>query len=317
MRWSTSSSTRSGGCRISIKVGELLPSLRNGSNLSGRGLKIARNGKVIDPGSVNWGSTDPRLFEIYQPPGPGNALGIVKFLFPNKHAVYLHDTPSKALFNNAVRDYSHGCIRVRNPLKLAEVLFAKDRSWGEENISSMIEGGENRPVTLNRKIPVHITYFTAKIDAKGKLTTYKDPYGVDRRVIMALNGKVKQLMAEAAAEKSRIAEKNKFTVASSDDDPGLDSGNWFWGNSRKREAARRRDRSEEVSVRVERPRRKKAGLASLFDDDPPQAEVINVRTKTRAKLSSGGGQPKARVKLQKPKKKGPAGWALDVFNSGN
>ena len=101
----------------SIKVKELLPALaRNPAALSRQGLKVSYKGQEVDPTQIDWATTDIRALHVFQPPSGDNALGIVKFLFPNKHAVYLHDTPTKALFNQTRRTFSHGCIRVRNPV---------------------------------------------------------------------------------------------------------------------------------------------------------------------------------------------------------
>ncbi len=120
----------------SIKINELLPRLRGGGDpIGGRGLVMTRNGQYVDPWSVDWYGGDIRNYDIQQPPGPTNVLGVVKFLFPNKHAVYLHDTPTKNLFNASVRTFSHGCIRVRNPVRLAEVVMAEDKSWDAQQVT--------------------------------------------------------------------------------------------------------------------------------------------------------------------------------------
>lgn len=175
----------------SIAVNELLPGLRDGRNmLARRGLVAKRNGRYIDPWSIDWYSTDIRKFHIYQPPGPGNALGIVKFLFPNKHAVYLHDTPSKRLFNSASRAFSHGCIRVRNPVRLAELIMEHDRGWDAKQVRRKLRRGpENNQVKLEKAIPVHITYFTVAVNDAGELVTFRDVYGHEKRIEHALAGR--------------------------------------------------------------------------------------------------------------------------------
>jgi murein L,D-transpeptidase YcbB/YkuD len=105
----------------SIKVKELYPSLaRGGNSFERQGLRLTQNGRRIDPDDVDWDSTDIRRFDVYQPPGPGNALGVVKFAFPNKHLVYMHDTPTKHLFESTSRPFSHGCMRVRDPVRMAQ-----------------------------------------------------------------------------------------------------------------------------------------------------------------------------------------------------
>ena len=115
------------GVPDSIKTNELLPSLRRGGRvLAKQNLKIQLRGKDVDPTTIDWSRTDIRNFHVFQPPGNGNVLGVVKFWLPNKHAVYLHDTPSKSLFKSAARTFSHGCVRVQDPLRLAEVLLAEE-----------------------------------------------------------------------------------------------------------------------------------------------------------------------------------------------
>ncbi len=153
----------------SIKVRELWPSLARGGNYFEReGLRLSQNGRPIDPQSVDWSSTDIRRYDVYQPAGERNALGNIKFAFPNKHDVYMHDTPNKALFNEASRPFSHGCMRVRNPQRLAEILLAEDKGWDAGKIADLIaKGPENNEVKIDHPIPVHITYFTAWVDDKG------------------------------------------------------------------------------------------------------------------------------------------------------
>lgn len=175
----------------SIKVKELLPGLVKGSGIMEKqGLKIKFRGQDINPRSINWSTTDIRNYHVYQPPSRRNALGVVKFLFPNKHAIYFHDTPSKHLFKRKSRAYSHGCMRVRNPLKLAQVLLGPDKGWTGRRIRSLVnDGPKNNQIALNNKVPVHIVYFTARIDAKGQLSLFKDVYGHEERIQMGLDGK--------------------------------------------------------------------------------------------------------------------------------
>lgn len=178
------------GVPESIKIKELLPSLARGSDLSRNGLRLQRNGRDIDPTSVDWSTADIRNFHIYQPPGGGNVLGVVKFLFPNKHQVYMHDTPTKNLFSASQRTFSHGCMRVRNPVRLAEVVLGEDKGWGSDQIGKLIKSGpQNNNIELDRKIPVHVTYFTAWVDDDGKLQSSRDIYGHEKRIQLALDGK--------------------------------------------------------------------------------------------------------------------------------
>ncbi|WP_045837069.1 murein L,D-transpeptidase [Hyphomicrobium sp. 99] len=188
----------------SIKIKELLPSLRAGGDpLRRQGLVIERNGRKMDPYSVDWRSNDIRNFNVYQPPGGGNALGVVKFLFPNKHAVYLHDTPSKSLFNESTRAFSHGCMRVRNPVKLAEVILNKDKGWDPAMVQNLIaKGPEENEISLDQPIPVHVTYFTAWVADDGEVQTYGDVYGHEKRINLALQGRWNQI---AKADEKKVS----------------------------------------------------------------------------------------------------------------
>jgi murein L,D-transpeptidase YcbB/YkuD len=180
----------------SIKVKELWPSLaRGGTYFSRQGLRVSRNGRPIDPESVDWSSTDIRSFDIYQPAGESNALGNIKFAFPNKHDVYMHDTPNKNLFNETSRPFSHGCMRVRNPDRMAEILLGEDKGWDAARIKELIATGpENNEVQIEHKIDVHISYFTAWVDEKGELQTARDVYGHEKKISLALAGKWDQIV---------------------------------------------------------------------------------------------------------------------------
>ncbi|MFA6141275.1 MAG: L,D-transpeptidase family protein, partial [Hyphomicrobium sp.] len=179
----------------SIKVKEILPSLaRGGGYFHRQGMKLVRNGREIKASSVNWGRADIREYDIYQPSGPGNALGRMKFTFPNKHSVYMHDTQSKGLFGEAQRTFSHGCVRVKNPQRLAEVLLGIDKGWSAHEVDELLDGEpEELGVPLNQHIPVHIAYFTAQVDDGGEVTTEKDVYGHEKRITQALKGQWKDI----------------------------------------------------------------------------------------------------------------------------
>ncbi len=175
----------------SIKWKELQPQLaRNPGSLEKAGLRAAYNGKEVDPRSVDWTTTDLRAFHVFQPPGSGNALGVVKFLFPNKHDVYMHDTPQKPLFENSSRAYSHGCMRVRDPLKFAELLLAHDKGMTRAQVNQLAATGpENNEIRLTKKVPIHVTYFTAHVDDDGNLKTFADIYNHEKKVHLGLEGK--------------------------------------------------------------------------------------------------------------------------------
>ena len=120
--------------------------------------------------------------EIRQKPGPSNSLGQVKFLFPNNYNMYLHDTPAKSLFNEPNRAFSHGCMRVQEPFKLAQFLLRNDSSWDDEKINVAMNAGKERTVTLSQKVPVFIVYFTAFVDRDGKINFRNDIYERDNRL---------------------------------------------------------------------------------------------------------------------------------------
>jgi len=188
------------GVPDSIKVKELAPYLSGGggflffgggdtSVLTRQRLRVVYNGRPVDASSVNWGSVDIRRFTFLQSAGPHNVLGVVKFMFPNKHDIYMHDTPQRELFEKPVRTFSHGCIRVHNPGKLAELLLAEDKGWPAEQVRGLLAQGYNNEVPLQRQIPVHVTYFTAVVGEDGQISYFSDIYGHDNRVLAALGGK--------------------------------------------------------------------------------------------------------------------------------
>jgi len=181
----------------SIKIEEIRPYVREEASWFGGGgfntavfqrhnLRLKYNDEEIDPAVVDWNRVDIRSFDIYQPPGPDNVLGKVKFVFPNKHDVYMHDTPQKFYFAQAVRAESHGCMRVQNPDQLAAVLLKHDRGWSEARTEQAMEDGYDSHVALQQKIPVYITYFTLKVNDDGSLSSYGDIYGHDARMAAAL-----------------------------------------------------------------------------------------------------------------------------------
>ena len=184
-----------------IKMNEIAPVLRRSSSSSFWGgdsdpailrrhnLTVSYNGRPVNPSSVNWETADIRSFQFTQPPSNSNVLGVVKFRFPNKHDVYMHDTPERSLFSRAEKAFSHGCMRVQNPRRLAEVLLAEDKGWSSAQVGNAIAHNATQEVTLNKQIPVHVTYFTALVDDDGQLKTFSDIYGHDSRISAALDGK--------------------------------------------------------------------------------------------------------------------------------
>ncbi len=126
-------------------------------------------------------------YRLRQNPGPSNPLGRIKFLFPNKYSVYLHDTPNRGYFQRAQRNFSHGCIRVENPVGLAEFVLSPDPTWTDEKIRSAINRGKTQTVQLPEPVTVYILYFTAWAEEDGSVNFHKDIYGLDRVLQNALN----------------------------------------------------------------------------------------------------------------------------------
>jgi L,D-transpeptidase YcbB len=124
---------------------------------------------------------------VRQPPGPRNALGRLKIEMPNPHAIYLHDTPSQALFGRAVRAFSHGCIRTQNVRDFAAHLLRPTGDWDRDRIDDAIATGRNQTTRLAQPVPVYIAYFTAAATTDGDIVSYNDLYGRDAPVRVALN----------------------------------------------------------------------------------------------------------------------------------
>jgi murein L,D-transpeptidase YcbB/YkuD len=150
-------------------------------------MDLLYNGSPVSPWQVDWSqvSTTNFPFRVRQRPGPGNALGQIKFLFPNKHDVYLHDTPSKSYFQRSTRALSHGCVRVQNPMEFADALMANEPNISRASLEAMF-GSTERWVNPEHQIPVHLTYFTLRVDADGTIHSYGDVYGHNAKLIAAL-----------------------------------------------------------------------------------------------------------------------------------
>lgn len=146
-----------------------------------------RNGNIVDPAEIDWKSLSRGNFPytLVQRPGSWNALGQVKFMFPNKHAVYLHDTPSKYLFERAGRAFSAGCIRTQNPFDLAELLLAP-QGYDRQRIQEVLDSKQLTNIVLETPMPVLLTYFTARADPDGTVHFFDDVYERDGKVAEAL-----------------------------------------------------------------------------------------------------------------------------------
>ncbi|MCF8000566.1 MAG: L,D-transpeptidase family protein [Halanaerobiales bacterium] len=174
----------------SIAVEDKLPLIKeNIDYLFNNNYKVLRisEGKFeeADPKEINWEELDKDSFHYYlkQEPGPNNALGRIKFMFPNKYSVYLHDTPQKELFKKEERSFSSGCIRLEEPFKLAEYILKKNDMWEPKKIEEILSSEKETKIELSEKIPIHIIYMTAWVDDEGQLQFRDDIYSRDENLI--------------------------------------------------------------------------------------------------------------------------------------
>jgi murein L,D-transpeptidase YcbB/YkuD len=186
----------------SIVYNEYLPALQQDPTVLERmGLKVTYN----RDGSVH----------IYQPPGAANALGRIRFNFPNRFLVYQHDTPDKHMFAHDVRAYSHGCMRVQDPAKYAEALFNIARpseNWTADRVTRMFGSGE-QDIQLPVPIWVHLTYQTAFVDEAGKLQTRRDVYNIDSRTLAAIKSERGMIEPPQERKREEIASTGRRRVA--------------------------------------------------------------------------------------------------------
>jgi murein L,D-transpeptidase YcbB/YkuD len=174
-----------------ILAKDVLAGMKKGENtIARKGLTILdRQGRRVDPTAIDWATATAREFPytLRQPPGPDNALGRVKFIFPNEHAIFLHDTPSRELFSADQRTFSSGCIRIERPLELAEKLLEDQDGGSAAKIQQSIESGRSETVFLREPLPVLIVYWTVSVGASGELRYADDVYKLDIRVLRALD----------------------------------------------------------------------------------------------------------------------------------
>jgi len=176
------------GVPRSIIVKEYLPLLQRNPNAVSHLQVIDGSGRVVSRGAVNFASYSARTFPfgLRQPPSDSNALGKVKFMFPNVHNIYLHDTPAKNLFSHDVRAYSHGCIRLADPFDFAHAILAMQSDDPEGEFDAALKTKQETTVKLKETIPVHLVYFTAYPGARGQMTYRRDIYGRDAELARAL-----------------------------------------------------------------------------------------------------------------------------------
>jgi L,D-transpeptidase YcbB len=177
----------------SIAKEEIIANIKNDPDyLKKQNMKVLAgwdsNAEEIDPGTVDWSGIESEnlKYRFRQEPGPLNALGKIKFLLPNKFDVYLHDTPSKGLFSEEVRTFSHGCTRVEKPVELAEYLLQEDPAWSRGKIIALMEEGSEKTVRIPQPVNVHFLYLTAWVDEDDILQFRNDIYGRDKLLHEAL-----------------------------------------------------------------------------------------------------------------------------------
>ncbi len=185
----------------SIATEETLEKIRKDPNFFAKEnmkvFKAGPNGETVNPASVDWSSLSENNFpyRLRQEPGPRNPLGRIKFMFPNKHSVYLHDTSDPQLFRKERRGFSHGCIRIEKPMEMAEFVMRGSKEWSREKIAAVLKTKETTVANLPKPIPVHILYFTAWGNGDGTVHFLEDIYRRDERLDRALQPKAKPVRA--------------------------------------------------------------------------------------------------------------------------
>ena len=160
----------------------------NPAYVTERGFEIRdRNGDRVDPATIDWDSLSTNNFPytLVQRPGPYNAMGQIKFMFPNEYSVYLHDTPSRYLFAREARAFSAGCIRTERPIELAELLLGP-QGWDSARIQDVLDSGKLTNVVLETPMPVLLTYLTARVNDDGTLLFFPDVYERDAAIAAGL-----------------------------------------------------------------------------------------------------------------------------------
>ena len=168
---------------VSILKKEMLGDIQatGGASLDRGNYEVLVNDRVVASNAVDWVNVDTSQVRVRQRPGGGNALGNVKFMFPNQHSVYLHDTSSRSLFSQDARSLSHGCVRVFEPFAFANKLLTDEPDLTGDKIKAMV-GGEEKTLWLKVKPVVHLTYFTTVVEDDGRMTFRRDIYGHDQRM---------------------------------------------------------------------------------------------------------------------------------------
>lgn len=203
----------------SIKVHELQPNLRRGGSMFRQhGLRLeTKDGKPLDYHDIDWFSADIRDYEVVQPPGRKNVMGVVKFTFPSQHTIFMHDTIDKWMFGQKKRTLSHGCLRLRHPMRMAEKVLAEDKGWDAARVqSTMRDGPPSNEIVIDKKIPIHLVYFTAWVNDSGRVRTFADIYGHEKRITQALAGKWSEINVgrNHLAPVGAVSESSTFNTSS-------------------------------------------------------------------------------------------------------
>lgn len=172
----------------SIATKEYLPLFKKNPNAAGHMVLYDGRGRRVSRANIDFSTYNERNFpyDIKQPPSRRNALGLVKFMFPNKYNIYLHDTPAKNLFSREARDFSHGCVRLNDPFDFAYELLSKQEKNPEAVFQAKLKGGRETVVPLENPVPIHLIYRTAYTQAKGRIQFRRDVYGRDGKIWAAL-----------------------------------------------------------------------------------------------------------------------------------
>ena len=178
-----------------ILARDILPAVKKDANyLKDRSIRVIdRTGKIVNQDTIDWSKySGPNFpYMLRQDPGPNNALGLIKIMFPNQHLVYIHDTPSKSLFERADRTFSSGCIRTEKPFELAELLLGDPDKWNPDSFKQIIDSGRTQSITLPKPVPVLLFYWTVSVRPDGTVRFKRDPYQRDAGVLEGLIGDFK------------------------------------------------------------------------------------------------------------------------------
>jgi len=213
---------------------KLWPALKRKSFniLKSNKLRVSYNGKRIDPTKIDWRRVNIHRFTFSQKSGPKNVLGKAKFLYPNKHIVYMHDTLPyrRKVFDEKKRAIGYGCVRMAKPLAFAELMLAEDQDLPKSKVKALWDKGVNSSVTIESKPPVHTTYFTAAVDDDGKVSIFEDIYGLDRKQAEALFGETKGFPKPPPEPKSRSSSVASSAPARNSADAGFANSLGVLGN---------------------------------------------------------------------------------------